>query len=142
MASNTDSVWGFLYHNPISNVFTSAYSSFAERRAKLGLSNPGTIENLNKEVVRDVLLNNYMFTGLKADLTKVFGVNPLFQVSHQFAMGERLYPYNFAAMYGTNKVNPRLGSRNVARQPQTLTTSQLGIHARQHRQRGPALNTI
>ena len=30
--------------------------------------------------------------------------NSSFQVSHQFAMGERLNPYAFAALYGSEKV--------------------------------------
>lgn len=79
-------------------------NSFSERRAKLGLSNPGTIESLSREVQRDVFLNNSMFTGVRADLTKIFSMTPLFQVSHQFALGERINPYTFAAMYGTNKI--------------------------------------
>lgn len=95
----------FLANNPISKTVSDAFSSFQERRAKLGLSNPGTVENLAKEVQRDVLLNNYMFTGLRADLTKPFGLNPLFQVSHAWAAsGERGAPYTFSAIYGTNNV--------------------------------------
>jgi mitochondrial import receptor subunit TOM40 len=45
-----------------------------------------------------------MFSGLRADVTKAFSLQPLFQVSHQFAMGERLNPYTFAALYGTSKL--------------------------------------
>ncbi|KAF4971560.1 hypothetical protein FSARC_1656 [Fusarium sarcochroum] len=93
-----------LFSNPLANALGDALNSFNERRAKLGLSNPGTIESLAKEVQRDVFLNNYMFTGIRADLTKIFSMAPLFQVSHQFAMGERINPYTFAAMYGTGKV--------------------------------------
>jgi hypothetical protein len=104
MASTMDSLRSFLFTNPISATIGDAVNSFSERRAKLGLSNPGTVENITREVQRDALLNNYMFTGLKADLTKALSINPLFQVSHQFAMGERLYPYTFAALYGTGKV--------------------------------------
>lgn len=104
MASTTDSTFAFLRNNPLSSAVSDALQSFHERRQKLGLSNPGTTESLAKEVQRDVLLNNYMFTGLRADLTKAFSLSPLFQVSHQFAMGERLNPYTFAALYGTSKV--------------------------------------
>lgn len=99
-----DSIKSLLFENPISSAISDVFNAVSERRAKLGLPNPGTVENLNKEVQRDVLLSGYMFTGLKADLTKAIGVNPLFHVSHQFAMGERLYPYTLAALYGTNKV--------------------------------------
>ena len=40
-----------------------------------------------------------------------------FQVSHQFAMGERLQPYTFAALYGSSKVGAlrlRWGARIAA----------------------------
>ncbi|KAH7318554.1 eukaryotic porin/Tom40 [Stachybotrys elegans] len=104
MASTFDSINSLLFANPVANTIGDAIKSFSERRAKLGLSNPGSIENLSKEVSRDVFLTNYMFTGVRADLTKVFSVSPLFQVSHQFAMGERMNPYAFSTMYGTGKV--------------------------------------
>jgi mitochondrial import receptor subunit TOM40 len=104
MAAVADSLRTVLFANPIAVTIGDAINSFSERRAKLGLSNPGTIETLAKEVQRDVFLNNHMFTGIRADLTKVFSMAPLFQVSHQFAMGERINPYTFAAMYGTSKV--------------------------------------
>lgn len=100
-----DPVRSAVFSNPLANAIGDAVNSFSERRAKLGLSNPGTVESLAKEVQRDVFLNNYMFTGIRADLTKIFSMAPLFQVSHQFAMGERINPYTFAAMYGTGKVN-------------------------------------
>ncbi len=94
----------FLRNNALFSTVADVWGSFHERRSRLGLSNPGTIENLAREVQRDVLLNNFMFSGIRADLTKVFGINPLFQVSHQFAMGDRINPYTFAALYGTSKV--------------------------------------
>lgn len=96
---------GFLYNNAISVALADTYISFAERRAALGLSNPGTVENIAREVQRDVFLNNYTFSGLRADLTKAFSISPLFQVSHAFAMGSQIPPYTFAALFGTNKVS-------------------------------------
>ncbi|CEJ80955.1 Putative Mitochondrial import receptor subunit TOM40 [[Torrubiella] hemipterigena] len=104
MATMTDSLRSAVFSNPLAAALGDALNSFSERRAKLGLSNPGTIETLAREVQRDVSLNNFMFTGIRADLTKVFSMAPLFQVSHQFAMGERINPYTFAAMYGTSSV--------------------------------------
>ncbi|KAK3328419.1 eukaryotic porin/Tom40 [Cercophora scortea] len=95
---------GFLSNNPVFSGLSDVYTSFQERRQKLGLSNPGTVETIAREVQRDVLLTNYMFSGLRADLTKAFSLAPLFQVSHQFALGERLNPYTFAALYGTNRI--------------------------------------
>ncbi|KAI1328799.1 mitochondrial import receptor subunit TOM40 [Xylariaceae sp. FL0255] len=98
------SPFGVLTANPIANAVSDAYQAFSERRAKLGLSNPGTILSLSKEVTRDVSLTNYMHQGLRADLTRGVSFAPLFQVSHQFAMGEHLKPYAFAALYGTDRV--------------------------------------
>ncbi|KAL2269724.1 hypothetical protein VTJ83DRAFT_1908 [Remersonia thermophila] len=104
MASTQDSPFGVLLKNPLVSGLSDVYNAFQERRGRLGLSNPGLVENIAKEVQRDVLTTNLMFSGLRADLTKAFSFNPLFQVSHQFAMGERLNPYSFAAIYGTSKV--------------------------------------
>ncbi|KAK6952221.1 translocase of outer mitochondrial membrane [Daldinia eschscholtzii] len=95
---------GFLTSNPVANAVSDAYKSFSERRARLGLSNPGTVETIAKEVQREVSLANYMHTGIRADLTKAVSLSPLFQVSHQFAMGENQNPYAFAGLFGTNKV--------------------------------------
>ncbi|RAK96442.1 TOM complex pore protein TOM40 [Aspergillus ibericus CBS 121593] len=96
----------FLMDNAVGAALKDAYTSFSERRAALGLPNPGTLDNISREVQKDVLLSNFMFTGLRADLTKVFGMSPLFRVSHAFAMGgsSNMPPYNFSAMYGSPKV--------------------------------------
>ncbi|KAH9910080.1 mitochondrial import receptor subunit TOM40 [Xylariomycetidae sp. FL2044] len=94
----------FVVANPIANAVSDAYTAFHTRRERLGLTNPGTIETIAKEIQRDVSLSNYMHTGLRADLTKAVSLSPLFQVSHQFAMGENMKPYAFAGLYGTNNV--------------------------------------
>ena len=96
----------FLVDNSVAAAVKDAYTSFHDRRAALGLPNPGTVDNIAREVQKDVLLSNFMFTGLRADLTKVFGMSPLFRVSHAFSMGSQgnLPPYAFSAMYGTPKV--------------------------------------
>lgn len=96
----------FLVENSAAVALKDAYNSFSERRAALGLSNPGTVDNIAREVQKEVLLSNFMFSGLRADLTKVFGMSPLFRVSHAFSMGGsgNLPPYAFSAMYGTPKV--------------------------------------
>jgi mitochondrial import receptor subunit TOM40 len=94
-----------LLENPLAASIGDVLNSFSERRAKLGLTNPGNIEALSKEVNRDVFLNNFMFTGIRADITKVFSVSPLFQVSHQFAVGDRMNPYAYSTMYGSSKVS-------------------------------------
>lgn len=105
MENEKESPLAFLFTNPVASALSDTYTSFHERRAALGLSNPGTVENIAREVQRDVFLNNYTFSGLRADLTKPFSMSPLFQVSHAFSMGSQgLPPYTFAALFGTNKV--------------------------------------
>lgn len=100
---------GFLTQNSLMSALRDTYSSFTERRGALGLSNPGTVENIDREVKKNVFLTNYMFSGLRADLTKPFSMKPLFQFAHAFSMGAQgLPPYNFTAMYGTNKVRGSL----------------------------------
>lgn len=97
----------FLSDNPVTAALKDAYSSFSARRQALGLPNPGTVENVAREVQKDVLLSNFMFTGLRADLTKAFGMSPLFRVSHAFTMGSQqgtLPPYTFSSMFGSPKV--------------------------------------
>lgn len=81
------------------------YQSFQARRDALGLSNPGTVDQIAKEVQRDVFLTNQIFSGLRAELNKTFSILPLFQISHAFSSGSQmLSPYTFLALYGTNNV--------------------------------------
>lgn len=94
-----------LQDNSLIRAIQGAYNSFLDRRATLGLSNPGTVENIAREVQKDVFLSNAMFTGLRADFTRPMSITPLFQYSHAFAMGSQgIPPYNFSALYGTQKV--------------------------------------
>ncbi|EON64100.1 mitochondrial import receptor subunit TOM40 [Coniosporium apollinis CBS 100218] len=91
--------------NALVRRLSDLYISFSERREALGLSTPVTVDNIAKEVQRDVFLNNLTFSGLRADLTKAFSVAPLFQVSHALSMGSQgLPPYAYAALYGSPKV--------------------------------------
>jgi mitochondrial import receptor subunit TOM40 len=93
-------------HNSAVSRIRDVYNAFQERREALGLVNPGTVENIAKEVQRDVFLNNLSFSGLRADLTKAFSVAPLFQVSHALAMGSQaLPPYSYGVLYGSPKVS-------------------------------------
>ena len=81
------------------------YNAFHMKRDALGLKNPGTVEAIAKEVQRDVFLTNSMFTGLRADITKVFSINPVFHTSHGFSIGSQgLPPYTFVSTYGTDNV--------------------------------------
>ena len=105
--AQTPSSLDFLKNNAVISVLRDGYNGFTQRRDALGLSNPGTIENISREVQKDVLLSNYMFTGFRADITSVFSMTPLFRISHAFAMGSQgnAAPYSFAAMYGTSRVS-------------------------------------
>ncbi|GAW10329.1 eukaryotic porin-domain-containing protein [Lentinula edodes] len=87
--------------SPLSNYL----SRFSKWRAELGLPNPGSVENLQKEV-KATHLTNYAFDGGRADLTKSMSMSPLFQVTHSFALGSQTMApsYNFGAMYATENV--------------------------------------
>jgi len=80
--------------------FTNIYSRFDAWRTALDLPNPGTVENMQKEV-KTVHLANFAFDGARADLTKVLSVQPAFQVTHSFALGSQTQQpsYNFGALY-------------------------------------------
>ncbi|TFK42571.1 eukaryotic porin-domain-containing protein [Crucibulum laeve] len=92
------------YFNPVSPFF-NAYDRFSQWRRDLGLPHPGTVENLQKEV-KATHLSNYIFDGARADLTKSLSMNPLFQVTHSFALGSQTLPssYNFGAVFASEKV--------------------------------------
>lgn len=91
--------------NAVLDSLLSTYNSFQDRRALLGLPNPGTVDQIAKEVQRDVFLTNQTFSGLRAELNKSFSIAPLFQISHAFSAGSQmLSPYTFLALYGTNNV--------------------------------------
>ena len=105
MSPDRSAYLGSLGDNPLFASFRNLYNSFSEKRDALGLSNPGTVERIASEVQRDVFVNNYMFTGLRADIQKTLGASPMFQTSHAFSMGSQgLPPYTFLAIYGNPKV--------------------------------------
>lgn len=95
----------FFRSNAVVQRIAGIYAGFQDRRDALGLSNPGSIDNIAKEVEKDVFLNQYSFTGLRAEITKMFSATPLFQISHSLSMGSQaLPPYQFSALYGSPKV--------------------------------------
>lgn len=95
----------FLEESSVTKALRDVFITYSERRQTLGLPNPGTVENIAREVQKDVFLSNVMFTGLRADFTRPMSMTPLFQYSHAFAMGTQgLPPYNFSALYGNPKV--------------------------------------
>ncbi|KAI9892372.1 MAG: translocase of outer mitochondrial membrane [Vezdaea aestivalis] len=98
------SATGFLTDNAFANYISSKYQAFKDRRDSLGLSNPGTTDNHSKEVTRDVFLTNMAFTGMRADMTTALSMVPMFQLSHNIAMGTQgMPPYTFSTLYGNNK---------------------------------------
>ncbi|KAF8472505.1 mitochondrial import receptor subunit TOM40 [Kalaharituber pfeilii] len=95
----------WLLENPLVAVLSDTVSSISKRREALGLTNPGTVEQLAREVQKDVLLTNHTFSGMRADLTKSFSVSPLFQISHSFSMGAQgLPPYTLATLFGNSNL--------------------------------------
>lgn len=95
----------FWSSNPISSFAINTYSQLHNHRNSLDLVNPGTVENLNKEVSRDVFLQPYFFTGLRADLNKAFSLNPAFQTSHTFSIGSQSLPnYAFSALFADDNL--------------------------------------
>jgi Eukaryotic porin len=85
--------------------FRQHIARFTDWHNELGLEFPGNIETVHKEVQRDVFLTNYAFSGMKADLSRNFCANPLFQVSHSFAAGSsQSPPYSFVGLYATDNV--------------------------------------
>ena len=110
--------------NSLVATIRDTYYNFQARRELLGLSNPGTVENVAKEVQRDVFLNNLTFSGLRAELTKAFSVAPLFQVCHSFSQGsQQMPPYVFMALFGTSKVCQRSKSSRAFVRIQTVLTN-------------------
>lgn len=105
LGEEKSSLFALISDNPVATALGSLNASFQERRQALGLTNPGTVENVSREVMKDVFLTNHTFSGMRADLMKSFSMNPVFQISHAFTMGAQgLPPYTFAAVFGNNKV--------------------------------------
>ena len=93
---------GFWSSNPIFQFVNNVATTISSHRQSLDLINPGTMENLNKEVEKDVFLTQYEFSGLRADLSKTFAMKPLFQVSHSFSTGGKSPAYAFAGMFASD----------------------------------------
>ncbi|KAI9875918.1 MAG: translocase of outer mitochondrial membrane, partial [Watsoniomyces obsoletus] len=108
----------FLTDNVVAATVADALSNLSEKRKALGLENPGTVDNISREVQREVLLSNYMFSGLRCDLQKIFSVAPLFRLQHGFAMGSQaLPPWQLMALYGT----PRIFMQGAFSSDQSIT---------------------
>ncbi|KAF8599035.1 hypothetical protein BDV93DRAFT_560690 [Ceratobasidium sp. AG-I] len=80
--------------------FVNSYGRFASWRSGLGLTNPGTTENMQREV-KMTHATNHLFDGARADLSKALSFNPAFQVTHSFNLASYTQPatYNFGAVF-------------------------------------------
>ncbi|KAH7914702.1 eukaryotic porin-domain-containing protein [Hygrophoropsis aurantiaca] len=85
--------------------FTNIFGRFSQWRKSLDLPNPGSVENLQKEV-KTTHLTNFIFDGARADLTKSLSLNPAFQVTHSFALGSQTTApsYNFGAVFANANI--------------------------------------
>ncbi|KAL8710496.1 MAG: hypothetical protein Q9220_004928 [cf. Caloplaca sp. 1 TL-2023] len=96
---------GLINDNALISAIRKTFLPFLERRDALGLSNPGSFENISREVQKDVFLNNFMFTGLRAEWNKPISNSPIFQLSHQLSMGAQgMSPYTLSVLYGSSTV--------------------------------------
>ncbi|KIV85169.1 hypothetical protein PV11_00899 [Exophiala sideris] len=130
-----------LTDNALSLAISDTYANLQERRKLLGLDNPGTVDGIAREVQKDVLLSNFMFSGLRCDLQKVFSINPLFRLQHGFAMGSQaLPPWQLMALYGNSSVFMQAAYSsdksltawgNLRWTPQFVTKTQTSIDPRQ-----------
>lgn len=94
---------GIWVTNPVSQFLSSVSQTIIQHRNSLDLVNPGIMENINKEISKDVFLSLYQFTGLKADINKTFSMNPAFQIAHSFAIGSKLPSYSFTSIIANDK---------------------------------------
>ncbi|KAI0054083.1 hypothetical protein FA95DRAFT_1579134 [Auriscalpium vulgare] len=84
---------------------SDAYNRFSSWRSTLGLSNPGSVENLQKEV-KNTHLTNFFFDGARADLMKGLSMDPAFQVTHSFSLASQTLPptYSFGAVFANQQM--------------------------------------
>jgi len=104
---NSQNEGGFfhsLYSNPIASSLAGVYNAFQSKREALGLSNPGDTERISKEAENVLIGPQHSFTGLRAEITKVLSLNPLFQMSHSLSTEQHGHPYSLGLIYGTNSV--------------------------------------
>lgn len=94
---------GFFSTNPITQFVSSIQQTVQQHRQSLDLINPGVMENINKEVTKDVFLDLYQFQGLRADITKTFSMAPVFQIAHGFTIGAKTPSYTFTSILANDQ---------------------------------------
>ncbi|ODN83292.1 hypothetical protein L202_01462 [Cryptococcus amylolentus CBS 6039] len=92
-----------IFH-PVAGPVFNTYASFHGWKESMGLVQPGTVENLTRDV-SSVHLANWMFDGARADIAKVISGNPAFQLTHSFSLGSSSRPaaYNFGVIFANAK---------------------------------------
>ncbi|CAG7855153.1 SubName: Full=Probable TOM40-mitochondrial import receptor (MOM38) {ECO:0000313/EMBL:CCA68912.1} [Serendipita indica DSM 11827] len=100
---------------PLSFAFAPAiniYNRFWSWRTSLDLPNPGSVENLQKEI-KSTQLTNFMFDGLRADYTKAFSHKPAFTISHAFTLASQTQDptYTLSSIYYRNVDHEGNGGR-------------------------------
>ncbi|KGB79698.2 mitochondrial import receptor subunit TOM40 [Cryptococcus deuterogattii R265] len=90
--------------HPVSGPVLNTYARFHGWKENMGLVQPGTVENLTRDV-QQVQLANWMFDGARADVAKVISGNPAFQLTHSFSLGSTTRPaaYNFGVIFANAK---------------------------------------
>ncbi|ORX33408.1 putative mitochondrial import receptor subunit tom40 [Kockovaella imperatae] len=85
---------------PMTGPVMNTYNRFHGWKESMGLIQPGTVENLTREISQ-VHLANWAFEGARADVSKVVSGSPAFQLTHSFALGSSSKPssYNFGAVF-------------------------------------------
>ncbi|WVQ78581.1 hypothetical protein IAT38_000667 [Cryptococcus sp. DSM 104549] len=89
---------------PVSGPVLNTYGRFHGWKESMGLVQPGTVENMTRDV-QQVHLANWMFDGARADVAKVISANPAFQMTHSFSLGSATRPaaYNFGVVLANAK---------------------------------------
>eukprot|EP00158_Paraphelidium_tribonemae_P001661 Partr_v1_DN24664_c0_g2_i1_m59785 putative Translocase of outer mitochondrial membrane 40 homolog len=79
-----------------------SWSAYTQWRKSLGLPYPGPFEQLHKEV-RGIFTTNFLFDGMKFDMSK--GFSPNFNVTHSFHLGSQSLPssYSFGSFFGGHR---------------------------------------
>ena len=92
---------GIFSGNALVRGLTDSWKSFSKRKEELGLSNPGSVEGVSRELHQQTLLDNFTFQGLRAEYSKLINFqNPMFQIAHALSIGGNGgSPYTLSTMF-------------------------------------------
>jgi mitochondrial import receptor subunit TOM40 len=112
---------------PVAAPIAGTFERFHNWKEYMGLSQPGTVENLTRDVT-NTHMSNYFFEGARADLSKVVSPNPAFQITHSFTLGAQKSSYMLGALFADQNTflhgqwDPSTGGVNM-RANQTWSSS-------------------